>query len=332
MATELKPPIILLGNTRSGTTIVQNLVAAHPDVASWYEPRTLWLYADPGRAHDEFDENDATPRVKHYIRRRFLEFQREQGDRVVMEKTPANILKIPYVQSIFPEATYLFIVRDPFSFISSVESKWRFRPIGKKGTRRRLRSTPISQWHHYAGRFVRDKYLRRFMKREYLSLWGPRYEGIQRDLKAHDLLTVIARQWSVGSRKAEEALAAFGRDRVLRLRYEDFVAEPVSHLERICAHSGLEMTGEMEKAANASVDRDRQLKWQRFEPRELSRIVPEIEAEMRRHGYELPPEIARCVGGLSPHEGGPRAVRASEARRAPQGASMPTHENARGVS
>jgi hypothetical protein len=329
MATELKPPIILLGNTRSGTTIVQNLVATHPGVASWYEPRTLWLYADPGRAHDEFDESDATPRVKRYIRRRFLEFQREQGDRVVMEKTPANILKIPYVHSIFPEATYLFIVRNPFSFISSVESKWRFRPIGKKGTRRRLRSTPVSQWHHYAGRYVRDKYLRRFLKREHLSLWGPRYPGIQRDVKDRDLLTVVARQWSVCSRKAEQALAALGPDRVLRLRYEDFVAEPVAHLERICAHSGLEMSAEMVKAANESVDRDRQHKWRRFEPSELSRIVPEIEDEMRRHGYELPPEIARCVADLSREESGPRLVRPTEAR---PGASMPLHGNARSVS
>jgi hypothetical protein len=296
MVTELKPPIILLGNTRSGTTIVQDLVSTHPEVERWYEPRTLWLYADPGRQHDEFDARDATPRVKRYIRKRFLEFQREHGDRRVMEKTPANILKIPYVEEIFPEASYLFIVRDPFSFISSVESKWRFRPIGKKGTRRRLRSTPISQWHHYAGRYLKDKYLRRFLKRKYLSLWGPRYEGIQQDLATHDLLTVVARQWSVASRKAEAALAAMGPDRVLRLRYEDFVAQPIPHLERICAHTGLTMTRKMVRAARESVDRGRQQKWRRFDPRALARIVPDLEAEMKRHGYEIPPEVARFVG------------------------------------
>lgn len=292
MSTEPKPPILLLGNTRSGTTIVQQLVATHPEVTSWYEPRTLWLYADPGRPHDEFDESDASERVKRYIRGRFLEFQRENGDRVVMEKTPANILKIPYVRAIFPEAHYLFIVRNPFSFISSVERKWQYRPIGKKGTRRRLKTTPISQWHHYAGRYIRDKYVRRFLGRKYLSLWGPRYQGIQEDVRKHDLLTVVARQWALCSRKAEEALAEFEEGRVLRFRYEDFVADPVTHLERICAHCGLAMTDEMVKAAHESVDPDRQLKWHRFDPRDLRRILPEIEPEMRRHGYELPPEIA----------------------------------------
>ncbi|MEN8184432.1 MAG: sulfotransferase [Myxococcota bacterium] len=300
MSGQLKPPIILLGNTRSGTTIVQKLVATHPDVAGWYEPRTLWLYADPGRPHDEFDASDASHRVKRYIRKRFLEFQQESGNRVVMEKTPANILKIPYVHEIFPEATYLFIVRNPFSFISSVESKWRFRPIGKKGTRRRLKSTPVTQWHHYAGRYVRDKLLRKVLKRERLSLWGPRYEGIQQDLRTRDLLTVVARQWAVCSRKAERDLALLGKDRVLRLRYEDFVADPVSHLERICAHSGLQMTHDMVKAAHESVDRGRQHKWRRFDPRDLSRVLPEIEDEMQRHGYDLPAEIGRRAAGAPP--------------------------------
>jgi hypothetical protein len=302
MSDELKPPIILLGNTRSGTTIVQNLVATHPDVTSWYEPRTLWLYADPARPHDEFDESDATDRVKRYIRGRFLEYQKKKGNRMVIEKTPANILKIPYVHAIFPEATYLFIVRNPFSFISSVESKWRYRAIGKKGTRRRLKSTPITQWHHYAGRYVRDKYIRRMLRQTYLPLWGPRYKGIQQDLRNRDLLTVIARQWSVCSRKAEQALAHLGNDRVLRFRYEDFVADPVSHLERICAHSGLDMTDAMVKAARESVDRGRQLKWHRFDPQDLVRILPEIEDEMERHGYKLPAELAKALEDLSTGE------------------------------
>src|SRR5574341_1701750 len=120
MSSELKLPIILIGNTRSGATIVQKVMAVHPDVVKWYEPNAIWLYADPGRRHDEFDESDATDKVKRYIRKQFLKFQQQHGNGVVMEKTPQNILRIPYVRAIFPEASFLFIVRNPFSFINSV--------------------------------------------------------------------------------------------------------------------------------------------------------------------------------------------------------------------
>ena len=295
MSSELKPPIIIFGNTRSGTTIVQKVMATHPDIVQWYEPRTLWLCADPSRGHDEFDERDATDKVKWYIQEHFLKFQQQHGNCTVMEKTPANILKIPYVRAIFPEATFLFIVRNPFSFISSVEMKWQ-RPISSKGIRRRLKYTPMTQLPYYAGRLIRQQFDKRVLRRKYLSLWGPRYKGMAEDLQTHDLLTVIARQWSVCSRKAEKDLALFEPGRILRLRYEDFVEDPISDMERICAHCGLEMTNGMVRAANEWVKSDRQHKWQRFDPRDLARILPEIADEMQRHGYEIPIEIAQAAG------------------------------------
>jgi hypothetical protein len=294
MSSELKPPIILLGNTRSGTTIVQKVVSTHPDVVPWYEPRTLWLCADPRRNHDDFDESDATDKVKRYIREQFLNYQEQHGNCVVMEKTPANILKIPYVRAIFPEATYLFIVRDPFSFISSVEMKWQ-RPVSTKGIRRRLKYTPITQLHYYAGRLIKQQFDKRVLRRKYLSLWGPRYKGMEQDLKTHDLLTVIARQWSKCSKKAEKDLTLFDPGQVLRLRYEHFVEDPISDLERICAHCGLKMTNDMLRAASEWVKSDRQLKWRRFDPHDLAQILPELSDEMQRHGYEIPREIARVV-------------------------------------
>jgi hypothetical protein len=299
MPSGLKPPIFLFGNTRSGTTIVQKVMSTHPNIAGWYEPNALWLYAEPGRIHDEFDERDATDRVKKYIRERFLKYQERHGGRIVLEKTPQNILRIPYVRAIFPEAKFLFIVRNPFSFISSVEYKWQ-RPVTGQGIFRRLKDTPISQLHHWVRRYLVQQINKRILRRKYLSIWGPRYRGIQEDLKTHDLLTVIARQWSVPSMKAEKDMATFDNGQVLRLKYEDFVDNPISDLERICAHCGLAMTGDMLNAAREMVKSDRKIKWQRFDPRDLARIIPEIRDEMQRHGYEIPAEIAHSIQNL-PH-------------------------------
>lgn len=294
MAGTLKPPIILFGNTRSGTTIVQKVMAAHPDIVGWYEPTELWLYADPRRPHDEFSANDATDKVLRYIRKQFLRYQQRNGDCVIFEKTPKNILKIPYVRAIFPEATYLYIVRNPFSFISSVEYKWQ-KTVTGKGILRRLKSTPLTQLHHHFGNYLVQQYNKRILHRKYLSIWGPRYKGIQEDLQTNDQLTVIARQWAIGSKKAEEDLSHFDQSQVLRLRYEDFVNDPLPHLERICTHCGYEMTHHIVSAANEMVKSDRQSKWQRFSPDDLARILPEIQGEMERHGYKLPEQIAEAI-------------------------------------
>lgn len=301
MSNELKPPILLFGNTRSGTTIVQKMMSTHPDVVEWYEPNALWLYADPGRIHDEFDESDATDRVKQYIRKRFLKYQKLHGNHVVLEKTPQNILRIPYVHAIFPEATFLFIVRNPFSFISSVENKWQ-RPVTGRGIVRRLKDMPISQLHHWIRRYIVQQVNKRVLRRKYLSIWGPRYRGIQDDLKTHDLLTVIARQWSVCSIKAEKDMALFKGGQILRLKYEDFVEDPITELERICAHCGLEMNNDMVKTAKEIVKSDRKQKWQRFDPGDLARVLPEISGEMQRHGYEIPAEIAKSIENLQRNE------------------------------
>ena len=300
MRDELEPPIIILGNTRSGTSVLQQVLGSHPSVVPWYEPRHLWQVADPGRAHDEFDAEDATERVRRYVRRRFLALQRRNGGSRVVEKTPVNVLRIPYVRAILPEAVYLYVVRSPWSFISSVEQKWQ-RPVSSRGVVRRLRSTPVRHLHHYAAKYVRQQVDKRVLHRRYLSIWGPRYRGIQTDLANEDLLTVIARQWAVPSAKAAGELGTWAAGDVLELRYEDFVLEPVGWLERICAHTGVELTPELVAMARTHVDPNRREKWRRLAPEQLAALLPELDGEMRRHGYAVPEEIAAArAGGLLP--------------------------------
>ena len=42
------------------------------------------------------------------------------------------------------------------------------------------------------------------------------------------------------------------------------------------------------------VKTDRKLKWQRFDPGELARIMPELKSEMQRAGYSIPAEFTEA--------------------------------------
>jgi hypothetical protein len=298
MPGDLKPPIFLLGNVRSGTSMMHDLFDLHPEVKSWYEPRTIWMYADPGRRHDRFDESDARPRVIKYIRGRFLKYQQQNGNARVMEKTPSNLLRIPYVRAIFPEARYLYLVREPLANISSSELMWT-QPIHRHKVWRRLKETPKSQLHYYVARFVVDHTRVRLLRKKYLSVWGVRYPGVYRDIKRLRVEEVIAKQWVECSRRAREDLKALDPGSVLEMRYEDFVASPVEEFGRVLAHFDLSMTPEIEEVLQEKIDPGRQDKWRRLDPGVIKAVLPILSNEMKLHGYDVPEEFRQFTNPQS---------------------------------
>lgn len=293
---ELKPPIILFGNVRSGTTMMHNLFDLHPAIKSWYEPRTVWMFADPGRKHDRFDASDATPRVKRYIRKRFLKHQRDHGDRRVMEKTPSNLFRIPYVDAILPEAKYLYLVREPLANLSSSELRWR-DSIRMRRVKTRFRGTPKSQLHYYIGRLIYDTVSVRVFKKKHVSVWGVRYPGIYEDRKTMTTEQIIARQWVKCCQQANEDFPKIDPARLLKMRYEDFVASPVGQFQRICDHFELEMTAELERALRETVDPGRQDKWRRLDEKILRDTLPILREQMEIEGYEIPADVRQFAGG-----------------------------------
>lgn len=290
MMQALIPPIILIGNYRSGTSITQKLIGLHPEIATWYEPRSVWLYSDPARRHDEFSEADATARVKAYIRKRFLKHQMNHGNRRVMEKTPGNVLRVPYVRTIFPEATYLHITRNPFSYISSMEFKWQ-RTKTLQGIRRSLGDVPFMHLPYYARHLAVDMVRKKVLRQKYVSIYGPRYRGIDDDLRSMSRLKVIARQWAIGNRMAREDLERMGKGRVLSFRYEDLVNAPREYFPKIYNQCGLEYSESMLAAAEKAVDPDRQSKWLRLDKQQIRAVMPELEAEMKHYGYPVPAQF-----------------------------------------
>lgn len=289
----LKPPIILLGNVRSGTTMIHDLFDTHQQVVSWFEPRTLWLYADPRRKHDQFDASDATDRVKNYIRKRFLQFQQTHGNRRVMEKTPSNLMRIPYVHAIFPESKLLYILREPLANLSSVDLRGR-KAITRKRAMERIAETPKSQLHYYLTRYVIDHFRVRVLGKR-PTYYGVRYPGFNEDRAHNTRFQMIARQWVACAQAADRELAKIDPALVHRIRYEDFVANPVQEFDRILAHFELSMTPELKTKLSSWVDAGRQQKWKRLDPTVLAECLPILRDEMIKQGYEIPAEVAELA-------------------------------------
>ncbi|GAB4500235.1 MAG: hypothetical protein OHK003_19530 [Anaerolineales bacterium] len=101
----------VVGCARSGTSILGELIASHPDVKYIFEAHSTWEMGglgvnDSHRLTSEY----ATDEVKSKIRKWFQEQAGNEG--LLVEKKPRNILRIPFVREIFPEAKIIHIIRD----------------------------------------------------------------------------------------------------------------------------------------------------------------------------------------------------------------------------
>jgi Sulfotransferase family len=102
---------LIIGCARSGTSILGELIAAHPDVKYVFEAHPVWQLGGQGvnDAHRLTAEH-AVPELRQYVRQWF---EQKQGKaNLVIEKNPRNVVRVPYLRAIFPEAKIIHIVRD----------------------------------------------------------------------------------------------------------------------------------------------------------------------------------------------------------------------------
>lgn len=114
-AESARPPIaFIVGCARSGTSILGELIAAHPSVKYVFEATKVW--ESIGRRADgshRLTAHDASWHVRRRIRREFARcYGHCEPGGVVVEKCPRNTLRIPFLHRVFPKAKFIHIIRD----------------------------------------------------------------------------------------------------------------------------------------------------------------------------------------------------------------------------
>ena len=117
--------VFLFGFPRSGTTLLEQVLAGHPDVVALEEAPTLAAPYAEFMTTDEGLERLArlTPAEIDLWRARYWAEVRGHGveprDRLFVDKAPAGTLYLPLVAKLFPEAKVLFALRDPRDVVLS---------------------------------------------------------------------------------------------------------------------------------------------------------------------------------------------------------------------
>lgn len=120
-----KQHVFLVGFVRSGTTLLEQVLASHPEVVALEEKATLRAIAGPlfadARSLERMrslgpDEADALRRAYWASVR---EFGAEPAGKVFVDKAPLSTLWLPLVARLFPDARVLFALRDPRDVVIS---------------------------------------------------------------------------------------------------------------------------------------------------------------------------------------------------------------------
>lgn len=123
-------PVFIIGCGRSGTTILGNTLAQHPDIKYLNERRDLWH-----RAYPEFniwnkntqdpklyaDEKDVTSKENNLLHHLFFREQVLGNSTILLEKLPINNFRLEFLNASFPDAKYIYLTRNGLEVSKSIE-------------------------------------------------------------------------------------------------------------------------------------------------------------------------------------------------------------------
>lgn len=213
----LAQPILMVGCPRSGTSIAGVLFARHPDVAGFSEAGEVWdprRYADPQAEH-HWTAADLTPQEAARLHDRF-EFARRVRSlrppgRRLFNKHPRNSVRLEFLDAVFPDATYIHVVRDGRAVVHSLlemlerEPERKTVPLGAfckpPGWRDLLRDDPVEQaalqWREIVGYILAQG-----------ETLGPRYHHFRYEDLCADVRGVLGRSFAAAGLRADDAVLA----------------------------------------------------------------------------------------------------------------------------
>lgn len=275
-------PLILVSAARSGSKLLRDLLGASPECAVVpFDVNFVWRHGNEDYPDDALPPEAAGERVAQYIRRtipRLAGLARERDDRLIIEKTVSNSLRVPFVARVFPQARFVWLLRDGRAVAESTRRAWHTPP--ERGYLfEKLRYFPARDFRHAFW------YLRNRLGPGSKRIWGPRYPGMEADLANLELLAVCARQWAACNMSARTGLATLPRERVFEIRYESLV-DGEECLAALCQFAGLRDASPVLAARRRNVDSGYGERWRAaLTAAEQARLETLIGAPLRELGY-----------------------------------------------
>jgi hypothetical protein len=286
----LKKIVFITGCGRSGTTILENILNCHPEIAEWYEPYYLWERYFSVEDNDIWPERCLTEAAGKAIYKEFERFSRKSKKPIVLDKSPYHTFNISIINKIFPDAKWIHIVRDGRDVTLSLRKEWmkRRRIVEQKDyygvfsiAFQMLQRQPFLRYKLMA-LFHEIREARSVDPRSYLnkSRWkgvagyGPRFKGWKTYPQRHTPLEFNAMQWVQSVKAVRRDWCLLPEKNRIEIKYEALLQHPEQILSRVLSFIDVDIPPEffdsIPKLRSNSFH-----KWEKeFTSRELLEIKP----------------------------------------------------------
>jgi len=281
-------PVIIIGAPRSGTNMLRDALTELSGVGTWPcdEINYIWRHGNVRHPSDIFTAEMARSEVQNYIKHQFGKLAVSQALDVIVEKTCASSLRVGFIDRIFPDAKYVFIVRDGMDVVGSAIKRWT-ADLDIPYILRKARYVPPTDLPYYALRYFGHRLYRLISKEKRLALWGPAMDNIDELWEKYTLTEVCALQWQACVEESEYHFTSISTDRICRVKYEDFVRQPVMEFSKIVDFLGKQVPSHVnrylqENISSGSLGKGRKS----LGAVGLASLRPLIAPTLDRYGYE----------------------------------------------
>jgi len=302
--------VFILGAGRSGTNLLTFAFDREsPDFANLGENRYVWTYKQAERRSDQRRADEMTPQTRDYLHRYFAMRAERLGPqaRVLLDKTPSNAFRIPFISAVFPEAKFIHIVRDGRDNLLSRSRQWKAQEPEEAASANPM-STVSGKLRYFNSRLAALRLLlherslpperipallREVLCRNILplmtgrkALYGERVPGLEQILTIEGTDAAAAVQWRESVLHGRKYGKVLGTDRYLELRYESFLESPIHEWHRVVRFLGRTPTGGGDRYLSKNLVVDNHRKWLNSEERSrINKLETHMRPTLEHLGY-----------------------------------------------
>jgi hypothetical protein len=300
-------PIIIIASTRSGSNLLKDVICKFPGCGTWNAENTnsIWKYGSALRLDDELKIEDVNKKVLNYIRGTFNKLSRKYGYKTIVDLSHGNSLRVPFVNEIFPQAKFVFIVRNGLDSVASgiIRSN---KSVSLTFLFKKFKYVPLKNMAFIFIRYILI-YIKKFIFKEKIVYNLPIFKGMLRMHKSNTKEQILATQWVKSYNMATNDLNNIHSERVYKLTYEDLVDDPKKQVRLLMEYLGYDLSNKSIEAQIGEICGNNMLgketasddmknekgfstnsvgKWEQIlNSEQVNSIMPIIEESMREIGY-----------------------------------------------